>query len=133
MTLELPLPALREEVGDDKTAIKCETSTPASPQSLQLSRLHTGALHTATHEDLRDAHNSTGSQDNPGNNPSSSTSRQDSLHKAPKKKGINQVLHQLLVSQEGKGPAEHPNKEALGPGSVAGTQGLDSATVRTCS
>ncbi|XP_055401408.1 liprin-alpha-1-like [Bubalus kerabau] len=115
MTLELPLPALREEVGDDKTAIKCETSTPASPQSLQLSRLHTGALHTATHEDLRDAHNSTGSQDNPGNNPSSSTSRQDSLHKAPKKKGINQVLHQLLVSQEGKGPAEHPNKEALGP------------------
>ncbi|XP_055421779.1 liprin-alpha-1-like isoform X1 [Bubalus kerabau] len=56
MTLELPLPALREEVGDDKTAIKCETSTPASPQSLRLSRLHTGALHTATHEDLRDAH-----------------------------------------------------------------------------
>ncbi|MXQ99514.1 hypothetical protein E5288_WYG000941 [Bos mutus] len=99
------LPALRKEVGDDKTAIKCETSTPTSPRSLWLDRLHTGALCTATHEDIRDAHNSTGSQDNPGNNPSSSTSRQDSLHKAPKKKGINQVLHQPLVLQEGKGPA----------------------------
>ncbi|MXQ99629.1 hypothetical protein E5288_WYG015292 [Bos mutus] len=83
------LPAIREEVGDDKTTIKCETSTPALPLSLRLGRLHTGALHTATHEDLRDAHNSTGSQDSPGNNPSSGTSRQDSLHKAPKKKGIN--------------------------------------------
>ena len=39
-----------------RNPIKCETSTPASPQSLRLSRLHTGALHTATHEDLRDAH-----------------------------------------------------------------------------
>ncbi|XP_059737452.1 liprin-alpha-1-like isoform X2 [Bos taurus] len=89
MTLELRLPAIREEVGDDKTTIKCETSTPALPLSLRLGRLHTGALRTATHEDLRDAHNSTGSQDSPGNNPSSGTSRQDSLHKAPKKKGIN--------------------------------------------
>ena len=36
--------------------IKCETSTLAWPRSLRLGRLHTGALHTATHEDLRDAH-----------------------------------------------------------------------------
>ncbi|XP_070635375.1 liprin-alpha-1-like isoform X1 [Bos indicus] len=56
MTLELRLPAIREEVGDDKTTIKCETSTPALPLSLRLGRLHTGALRTATHEDLRDAH-----------------------------------------------------------------------------
>ena len=41
---------------DPEGLVKCETSTPASPQSLRLSRLHTGALHTATHEDLRDAH-----------------------------------------------------------------------------
>ncbi|XP_061266638.1 uncharacterized protein LOC133243951 [Bos javanicus] len=47
MTLELRLPALWEEVGDDKTAIKCETSTPASLRSLWLDRLHTGVLHTA--------------------------------------------------------------------------------------
>ena len=50
------MPAIREEVGDDKTTIKCETSTPALPLSLRLGHLHTGALHTATHEDLRDAH-----------------------------------------------------------------------------
>ncbi|XDB65342.1 hypothetical protein AB1E18_018631 [Capra hircus] len=90
-SLDEKLPALQEEVGDDKTAIKCETSTPASPWSLRLDRLHTGSLCTATHRDIRDthgdirdAHNSAGSQDNPGNNPSGSTSRQDSLHKAPK-------------------------------------------------
>ncbi|XP_061266711.1 uncharacterized protein LOC133244049 [Bos javanicus] len=41
------LPALWEEVGDDKTTIKCETSTPASLRSLWLDRLHTGALRTA--------------------------------------------------------------------------------------
>ena len=50
------LPALREEVEDNKTAIKCEHSTLAWPRSLRLGRLHTGALRTATHEDLRDAH-----------------------------------------------------------------------------
>ncbi|XP_061266648.1 liprin-alpha-1-like [Bos javanicus] len=113
MTLELCLPALREEVGDDKTAIKCETSTLAWPRSLRLGRLHTGALHTATHEDLRDAHNSTGSQDSPRNNPSSSTSRQDSLHKAPKKKGIKSSISRLFCKKE-KGWPEHPGKEELG-------------------
>ncbi|XP_055284397.1 liprin-alpha-1-like, partial [Moschus berezovskii] len=45
------LPAIPEEVGD----IEGTTSTPASPQSLQLDRLHPGALHTASHEDIRDA------------------------------------------------------------------------------
>ncbi|XP_061260019.1 liprin-alpha-1-like isoform X1 [Bos javanicus] len=111
------LPALREEVGDDKTAIKCETSPPASLRSLQLDRLHTRALHTATHEDIRDAHNSTGSQDSPGNNPSSSTSRQDSLHKALKKKGIKSSISHLFRKKE-KGWPEHPGKEALGPGRI---------------
>ncbi|XP_061256469.1 liprin-alpha-1-like [Bos javanicus] len=115
MTLELRLPAIREEVGDDKTSIKCETSTLAWPRSLQLGRLHTGALRTATHEDLRDAHNSTGSQDSPGNNPSSSTSSQGSLHKAPKKKGIKSSISRLFRKKE-KGRPEHPSKEALGPG-----------------
>ncbi|XP_060014267.1 liprin-alpha-1 isoform X7 [Lagenorhynchus albirostris] len=49
------LPASRDEVRDDKTTIKCETSPPSSPRSLRLDRLHTGALHTASHEDIRDA------------------------------------------------------------------------------
>ncbi|XP_070635371.1 liprin-alpha-1-like isoform X3 [Bos indicus] len=108
------LPAIREEVEDDKTSIKCETSTLAWPRSLQLGHLHTGALRTATHEDLRDAHNSTGSQDSPGNNPSSSTSSQGSLHKAPKKKGIKSSISRLFRKKE-KGRPEDPSKEALGP------------------
>ncbi|KAI4529757.1 hypothetical protein MG293_020435 [Ovis ammon polii] len=58
---------------------------------------------------------STGSQDNPGNNPSSSTSRQDSLHKAPKKKGMKSSIGRLFCKKE-KGRLEHPGKEALGPG-----------------
>ncbi|KAG5194294.1 hypothetical protein MJG53_018814 [Ovis ammon polii x Ovis aries] len=114
-SLDEKLPALQEEVGDDKTAIKCETSTPASPRSLRLDHLHTGSLRTATPGDIREAHNSTGSQDNPGNNPSSSTSRQDSLHKAPKKKGMKSSIGRLFCKKE-KGRLEHPGKEALGPG-----------------
>ncbi|KAM7227389.1 hypothetical protein CapIbe_021802 [Capra ibex] len=109
------LPALQEEVGDDKTAIKCETSTPASPRSLRLDCLHTGSLCTATHRDIRDthgdirdAHNSTGSQDNPENNPSSSTSRQDSLHKAPKK-GMKSSIGRLFCKKE-KGRLEYPGR-----------------------
>ncbi|KAK2099944.1 hypothetical protein P7K49_021292 [Saguinus oedipus] len=48
------LPASREEVRDDKTTIKCETSPPSSPRALRLDRLHKGALHTVSHEDIRD-------------------------------------------------------------------------------
>ncbi|CAI9155696.1 unnamed protein product [Rangifer tarandus platyrhynchus] len=43
-----------EEVEDDKTAIQCEASSPASPQSLWLDRLHTGVLRAASPEDVRD-------------------------------------------------------------------------------
>ncbi|KAI4574035.1 hypothetical protein MJG53_012211 [Ovis ammon polii x Ovis aries] len=57
---------------------------------------------------------STGSQDSPGNNPSSSTSRQDSLHKAPKKKGIKSSISRLFRKKK-KGRPEHPGKEALAP------------------
>ncbi|NXT19145.1 LIPA1 protein, partial [Syrrhaptes paradoxus] len=39
-------PASREEVRDDKTTIKCETSPPSSPRSLRLDRVQKGALHT---------------------------------------------------------------------------------------
>ncbi|XDA84724.1 hypothetical protein R6Z07M_014511 [Ovis aries] len=60
---------------------------------------------------------STGSQDSPGNNPSSSTSRQDSLHKAPKKKGIKSSISRLFHKKK-KGRPEHPGKEALAPGRI---------------
>ncbi|KAI4531379.1 hypothetical protein MG293_017893 [Ovis ammon polii] len=114
MTLKLRLPALREEIGDDETAIKSKISTPAMPQSLRLDRLHTGSLRTANQEDIRDTHNSTGSEDSPENNPSNSTSRQDSLQKAPKKKGITSSIRRWFHRKE-KGRPEHPGKEALAP------------------
>ncbi|XP_043309831.1 liprin-alpha-1-like [Cervus canadensis] len=46
------MPALREEVQNDKNTIKCETSSPASPESLRLEQVQTGALCA---EDIRDA------------------------------------------------------------------------------
>ncbi|KAI4531380.1 hypothetical protein MG293_017894 [Ovis ammon polii] len=114
MTLKLRLPGLREEVGDDETAVKPKTSTPATPRSLRLDRLHTGSLRTANQEDIRDAHNSTGSEDSPENNPSNSTSRQDSLQKSQKKKGIKSSICRWFNRKE-KGQPEHPGKEALAP------------------
>ncbi|KAG5194843.1 hypothetical protein JEQ12_012132 [Ovis aries] len=114
MTLNLRLPALREEVGDDETAIKPKASTPTSPRSLRLDRLHTGSLCTAKQEDIRDTHNSTGSEDSPENKPSNRTSRQDSLQKSQKKKGIKSSIRRWFNRKE-KGRPEHPSKEALAP------------------
>uniref|UniRef100_A0A8D2NP22 PTPRF interacting protein alpha 1 n=1 Tax=Zosterops lateralis melanops TaxID=1220523 RepID=A0A8D2NP22_ZOSLA len=93
-------PASREEVRDDKTTIKCETSPPSSPRSLRLDRVQKGAL-------------STGSQDGQTSNPSSSNSSQDSLHKAPKKKGIKSSIGRLFGKKE-KGRPGQGSKEALG-------------------
>ncbi|XP_068824538.1 liprin-alpha-1-like [Capricornis sumatraensis] len=122
------LPALREKVEDDETAIKYKTSTLATTRSLRLDRLHTGSLRTANQEDIRDAHNSTGSEDNPRNKPSSSTSRQDSLHKAPKKKGIKSSISRWFHRKE-KGRPEHPGKEALAPEEDAVTIGGQGACI----
>uniref|UniRef100_A0A8C0IJH2 PTPRF interacting protein alpha 1 n=1 Tax=Bubo bubo TaxID=30461 RepID=A0A8C0IJH2_BUBBB len=106
-------PASREEVRDDKTTIKCETSPPSSPRSLRLDRVQKGALHTVSHEDIRDVRNSTGSQDGQTSNPSSSNSSQDSLHKAPKKKGIKSSIGRLFGKKE-KGRPGQTGKETLG-------------------
>uniref|UniRef100_A0A452S4D2 PTPRF interacting protein alpha 1 n=1 Tax=Ursus americanus TaxID=9643 RepID=A0A452S4D2_URSAM len=115
------LPASREEVRDDKATIKCETSPPSSPRSLRLDRLHKGALHTVSHEDIRDVRNSTGSQDGPVSNPSSSNSSQDSLHKAPKKKGIKSSIGRLFGKKE-KGRPGHAGKEPTGPAATSETE-----------
>ncbi|KAF1402428.1 Liprin-alpha-1, partial [Spheniscus humboldti] len=106
-------PASREEVRDDKTTIKCETSPPSSPRSLRLDRVQKGALHTVSHEDIRDIRNSTGSQDGQTSNPSSSNSSQDSLHKAPKKKGIKSSIGRFFGKKE-KGRPGQTGKETLG-------------------
>ncbi|XP_059006552.1 liprin-alpha-1 isoform X3 [Mustela lutreola] len=115
------VPASREEVRDDKATIKCETSPPSSPRSLRLDRLHKGALHTASHEDIRDVRNSTGSQDGPVSNPSSSSSSQDSLHKAPRKKGIKSSIGRLFGKKE-KGRPGHAGKEHTGPAAASETE-----------
>ncbi|XP_069865763.1 liprin-alpha-1 isoform X11 [Dipodomys merriami] len=115
------LPASREEVRDDKTTIKCETSPPSSPRSLRLDRLHKGALHTVSHEDIRDLRNSTGSQDGPVSNPSSSNSSQDSLHKAPKKKGIKSSIGRLFGKKE-KGRPGQMGKDSPGQAALSETE-----------
>uniref|UniRef100_A0A8C5TRJ3 PTPRF interacting protein alpha 1 n=1 Tax=Malurus cyaneus samueli TaxID=2593467 RepID=A0A8C5TRJ3_9PASS len=115
-------PASREEVRDDKTTIKCETSPPPSPRSLRLDRVQKGALHTVSHEDIRDIRNSTGSQDGQTSNPSSSNSSQDSLHKAPKKKGIKSSIGRLFGKKE-KGRPGQTSKEALGQGGMGEADG----------
>ncbi|XP_018410038.1 PREDICTED: liprin-alpha-1 isoform X5 [Nanorana parkeri] len=103
---------------DDKTTIRCETSPPSSPRSLRLSSVHKGALHTMSHEDIRDIRNSTGSQDGQVSNPSSSSnSSQDSLNKAPKKKGIKSSIGRLFGKKE-KGRPGQMGKESLGPGGI---------------
>ncbi|EMP28153.1 Liprin-alpha-1 [Chelonia mydas] len=112
-------PVSGEEVRDDKTTIKCETSPPSSPRSLHLDRVHKGALHTLSHEDIRDIRNSTGSQDGQVSNPSSSNSSQDSLHKAPKKKGIKSSIGRLFGKKE-KGRPGQTSKESLGQGQSVG-------------
>ncbi|NXK98642.1 LIPA1 protein, partial [Formicarius rufipectus] len=123
-------PASREEVRDDKATIRCETSPPASPRSLRLDRVTKGTLHTVSHEDIRDIRNSTGSQDGQTSNPSSSNSSQDSLHKAPKKKGIKSSIGRLFgkkekgrpgqTSKEGLGQADGSSQDALGLSKLGG-------------
>ncbi|NXN19755.1 LIPA1 protein, partial [Indicator maculatus] len=115
--------ASKEEVRDDKTTIKCETSPPSSPHSLRLDRVQKGALHTVSHEDIRDLRNSTGSQDGQISNPSSSNSSQDSLHKAPKKKGIKSSIGRLFGKKE-KGRPGQTSKETLGQADSASQDAL---------
>jgi len=64
---------------------------------------------------LYDSHflcSSTGSQDGQTSNPSSSNSSQDSLHKAPKKKGIKSSIGRLFGKKE-KGRPGQTSKETL--------------------
>ena len=57
----------------------------------------------------------TASQDGPGGKLSNSSSSQDSLQKAPKKKGIKSSIGRWFGKKE-KGRPGHTSKEALGPG-----------------
>ncbi|XP_030622014.1 liprin-alpha-1 [Chanos chanos] len=104
---------------DDKATIKCETSPPSTPRSM---RLNKGAIHAASHEDIRDIRNIAGLQDGQGSNPSSSNSSQDSLNKAAKKKSIKSSIGRLFGKKE-KG---RPNPSGKDSSSQAGTPEGDS-------
>ncbi|XP_062960563.1 liprin-alpha-1-like [Cynocephalus volans] len=71
-------------------------------------------------EDAMDVRNSTGSQDGPVSNPSSSNSSQDSCHKAPKKKGIKSSIGRLFGKKE-KGRPGQAGKESLRHAGVSET------------
>ncbi|XP_031425327.1 liprin-alpha-1 isoform X5 [Clupea harengus] len=98
---------------DDKATIRCETSPPTTPRSM---RLHKGAIHAASHEDIRDIRGIAGLQDGQGSDPSSSNSSQDSLNKAAKKKSIKSSIGRLFGKKE-KGRPSPSSKDS----SLAGT------------
>ncbi|XP_061041505.1 liprin-alpha-4 isoform X4 [Eubalaena glacialis] len=84
-------PVSREENREDKATIKCETSPPSSPRTLQLEKLGHPAL---SQEEGKSA------LEDPGSNPSSSNSSQDSLHKGAKRKGIKSSIGRLFGKKE---------------------------------
>uniref|UniRef100_A0AAY4DXD8 SAM domain-containing protein n=1 Tax=Denticeps clupeoides TaxID=299321 RepID=A0AAY4DXD8_9TELE len=98
----------RKSDQDDKATIKCETSPPSTPRSM---RLNKGAIHAASHEDIRDIRSFGGLQDSQGSNPSSSNSSQDSLNKAAKKKSIKSSIGRLFGKKE-KGRPSPPSKDS---------------------
>ncbi|KAJ8413080.1 hypothetical protein AAFF_G00106620 [Aldrovandia affinis] len=128
----------RKSAQDDKATIQCETSPPSTPRTM---RLNKGAVHAASHEDIRDIrsspdlHSTGGFQDGQGSNPSSSNSSQDSLNKAAKKKGIKSSIGRLFgkkekgrpsptgkdgSSQAGTPEAENSPQDALGLSKLGG-------------
>uniref|UniRef100_A0AAZ3R3L5 SAM domain-containing protein n=1 Tax=Oncorhynchus tshawytscha TaxID=74940 RepID=A0AAZ3R3L5_ONCTS len=119
----------RKSAQDDKTTIQCETSPPTTPRSM---RLHKGASHTASHEDIRDIRSMTTLQDGQGSNPSSSNSSQDSLNKAAKKKSIKSSIGRLFGKKEKGRPGPPGSKESPGSqGQSPGSQG-QSPLPKTC-
>ncbi|XP_028980462.2 liprin-alpha-1 isoform X6 [Esox lucius] len=106
----------RKSAQDDKATIQCETSPPTTPRSM---RLHKGAVHAASQEDIRDIRGIGALQDGQGSNPSSSNSSQDSLNKAAKKKSIKSSFGRLFGKKE-KGRTG-PSGPKDSPGNQAGT------------
>ncbi|XP_068995699.1 liprin-alpha-1 isoform X2 [Embiotoca jacksoni] len=119
----------RKSAQDDKATIHCETSPPTTPRSMRLSR---EAGHAASQEDIRDLR---GLLQDGGSNPSSSSSSQDSLNKAAKKKSIKSSIGRLFgkkdkgrpsipgkdsPSQAGTPEAESSLKDGLGMGTLGG-------------
>ncbi|XP_075712903.1 liprin-alpha-2 isoform X2 [Rhinoderma darwinii] len=87
--------AVVEEDGrEDKATIKCETSPPSTPRALRM----THTLPSSYHNDARGSLSATLDPDVLGL--VSADSSQDSLHKAPKKKGIKSSIGRLFGKKE---------------------------------
>ncbi|XP_072341257.1 liprin-alpha-2 isoform X3 [Scyliorhinus torazame] len=95
--------AVQEEGREDKATIKCETSPPSTPRPVRMT--HTLPSY---HDDIRSF--SASIEAEMGNY--SSTSSQDSLHKAQKKKGIKSSIGRLFGKRE-KGRLVHLGKDHL--------------------
>ncbi|XP_072407717.1 liprin-alpha-2 isoform X3 [Chiloscyllium punctatum] len=95
--------AVQEEGREDKATIKCETSPPSTPRAVRMT--HTLPSY---HDEVRSF--SASIEAEMGNY--SSTSSQDSLHKAQKKKGIKSSIGRLFGKRE-KGRLAHLNKDHL--------------------
>ncbi|KAM4677192.1 liprin-alpha-2 [Discoglossus pictus] len=87
--------AIVEEDGrEDKATIKCETSPPSTPRALRM----THTLPSSYHNDARGTLSASLDPDVLGLG--STNSSQDSLHKAPKKKGIKSSIGRLFGKKE---------------------------------
>ncbi|XP_041524291.1 liprin-alpha-2 isoform X16 [Microtus oregoni] len=116
--------AVVEEDGrEDKATIKCETSPPPTPRALRM----THTLPSSYHNDARSSLSASLEPESLGLG--SANSSQDSLHKAPKKKGIKSSIGRLFGKKEkarlgqlrGFMETEAAAQESLGLGKL-GTQ-----------
>ncbi|XP_058937622.1 liprin-alpha-2 isoform X7 [Kogia breviceps] len=116
--------AVVEEDGrEDKATIKCETSPPPTPRAIRM----THTLPSSYHNDARSS--LTASLEPESLGLGSANSSQDSLHKAPKKKGIKSSIGRLFGKKEkarlgqlrGFMETEAAAQESLGLGKL-GTQ-----------
>ncbi|KAI4576918.1 hypothetical protein MJT46_002753 [Ovis ammon polii x Ovis aries] len=91
----MTLIAVVEEDGrEDKATIKCETSPPPTPRAIRM----THTLPSSYHNDARSSLSASLEPESLGLG--SANSSQDSLHKAPKKKGIKSSIGRLFGKKE---------------------------------
>ncbi|XP_059582114.1 liprin-alpha-2 isoform X1 [Alligator mississippiensis] len=102
--------AVVEEDGrEDKATIKCETSPPPTPRAIRM----THTLPSSYHNDARSSLPASLEPESIGLG--SANSSQDSLHKAPKKKGIKSSIGRLFGKKE-KARLGQLSKELVVPG-----------------
>ncbi|KAK4828663.1 hypothetical protein QYF61_000381 [Mycteria americana] len=123
MVLRDMIAVVEEDGREDKATIKCETSPPPTPRAIRM----THTLPSSYHNDARSSLPASLEPESIGLG--SVNSSQDSLHKAPKKKGIKSSIGRLFGKKEkarlgqlrGYMETEAAAQESLGLGKL-GTQ-----------